>query len=87
VEVFQDDEQRLNGGGAGQEAADPLHQPVALLLRVFLGARLDLEPVAYLRDDAGYVGRPGTQFFTQVFHRPRQYVRPHGFNKRQVGQR
>ena len=58
VQVFQDNQQRLNTGGIGQKAGDCLHQPVPVFFRVFRRSRFYLQFLPYLGDDAGDIGWP-----------------------------
>ena len=45
VQVLEDDDQRLHGGGVAQEAGDGLQQPLALLLGVARSSRSRRERV------------------------------------------
>ena len=64
MQVFQDNQQRLDAGGIGQEGGDRLHQAVPFFFRVFLGPQFYLQSFPDLGDDAGYIGGPGAQLFS-----------------------
>ena len=87
VQVFQDNEQRLDTGGVDKESGNCLQQPVSFLFRVFLRSQFYLEPLPYFGNDARHVCSTSAQLLPQVFDVAAEHIGAQSFYKSQIGQR